>query len=142
MKTTATLSLILALSASAGAFAQSGDMKGMKDKDMHCMDMKGMDMKGMDMKNMDMDKCMKMMGGSDKASKETAHETSGVVKKVDPKKGMVTLAHEPVASLNWPAMTMGFQVKDKSLLEKMTVGKNVDVTFVKEGKDYVVTSVE
>lgn len=137
MKTTATISLILALSASASAFAQSGDMQGMKDKEMHCMDMKGMDMK-----NMDMEKCRNMMGSSDKASKEAAHETSGVVKKVDPKKGMVMLAHEPVASLNWPAMTMGFQVKERSLLEKMTVGKNVDVTFVKEGKNYVVTSVK
>lgn len=130
MKTTATLSLILALSASTGAFAQSGDMKGMKD--MHCMDMKGMDL----------EKCGKMMGGSDKASREAAHETSGVVKKVNPEKGIVTLAHEPVASLNWPAMTMGFQVKDKALMEKMTVGKNIDVLFVKEGKDYVVTSVK
>lgn len=132
MKTTATISLILALSASAGAFAQSGNMQGMKDKDMHCMDMK----------NMDMEKCRNMMGGSDKASKDAAHETSGVVKKVDPKKGMVMLAHEPVASLNWPAMTMGFQVKESALLEKMTVGKNVEVTFVKEGKNYVVTSVK
>ena len=50
MKLTAILSVILALSASSLALAQSG---GMKDMEMQkCMDMKGM--KGSDMKAMDM----------------------------------------------------------------------------------------
>lgn len=145
MKTTATLSLILALSVSGVAIAQSGDMKGMKDKGMHCMDMKGMegmDMKGMDMKGMDMDKCKEMMGSSDKASKDTVHKTSAVVKKADPEKGTVTLSHEPVATLSWPAMTMAFKVKDKALFDKLGTGKNVNVEFVKDGSNYVVTSVK
>jgi Cu(I)/Ag(I) efflux system protein CusF len=135
MKTTATLFLISALSFSGVAIAQSGDMKGMKDKGMHCMDMKGMDMKGMDM-----EKCKEMMGGSDKASKDAVHKTSAVVKKADPEKGTVTLAHEPVSTLSWPAMTMAFKVKDKALFDKLNAGKKVDVEFVKDGSDYVVTS--
>lgn len=143
MKTTATLSLILALSVSGAALAQSGDMKGMKDHGMKCGDMKGMKgMEGMDMKNMDMEKCMKMMGGSDKEAKGGAHKTSAVVKKANPEKGTVTLAHEPVETLSWPAMTMAFQVKDKALFDKLKDGKKVDVEFVKDGSDYVVTSVK
>jgi Cu(I)/Ag(I) efflux system protein CusF len=121
MKTIPTLSLLLALSVSGAAVAQSGDMGGMKDK--------GMDMKSMDMKG-------------DKASKDAIHETSAVVKKADPEKGKVTLAHEPVPSLSWPAMTMAFQVKDKALFDKLNAGKKVDVEFVKEGSNYVVTSVK
>jgi len=54
---------------------------------------------------------------------------------------MVTLAHEPVGTLNWPSMTMGFMVMDKALLEKLSVGKTVDFDFVQSGKGYAITSV-
>lgn len=141
MKTTATFTLILSLSASGAALAQLG---GMKEHGMKCGDMKGMKgmkgMEGMDMKNMDMEKCMKMMGGSDKVAKGEVHKTSAVVKKASPEKGTVTLAHEPVETLKWPAMTMAFQVKDKALFDKLKAGENVEVEFVKDGSDYVVTS--
>ena len=70
-----------------------------------------------------------------------AHQATGVVKKVDAKAGTVTLAHDPVKSLKWPAMTMGFQVKDKALLEKLQAGKKVDFEFVQQGRDNVITSV-
>jgi len=65
-----------------------------------------------------------------------------VVKKVDPKAGTVTLAHDPVKSLNWSAMTMGFTVKDKALLDKLQPGKKVEFEFVQQGKDYVITTVK
>src|SRR6266446_6669221 len=74
------------------------------------------DMKGMDMKNMDMSK--KPAASMPAAAKQTTHMAKGVVKKVDAKTGMVTVAHEPVKSMNWPAMTMAFKVKDKALLNK------------------------
>ena len=54
----------------------------------------------------------------------------------------VTLEHDPVKSLKWPAMTMGFSVKDKMLFEKMTVGKKVTVDLMKDGSQYVVTDVK
>jgi hypothetical protein len=44
-------------------------------------------------------------------------------------------AHEPIKSLKWPAMTMGFSVKDKSLFDKLKVGKKVDVEIAKQGSD-------
>ena len=44
--------------------------------------------------------------------------------------------------VNWPPMTMGFTVKDKMLLDKLTVDKKVNVEFKKEGSDYVVTAVK
>ncbi|MFH1820070.1 copper-binding protein [Thiobacillus sp.] len=87
-------------------------------------DMKGMDMSG-----------QKAMPGA-------AHKAIGVVKKIDAKTGMVTFAHGPVKSLNWPAMTMGFAVKDKALFDKLAVGKKVEFEFVKEGEGYTVTSVK
>jgi Cu(I)/Ag(I) efflux system protein CusF len=36
-------------------------------------------------------------------------------------------------------MTMGFVVRDKALFDSMSVGKKVDVEFVKDGGNYVIT---
>lgn len=105
------------------------------------------DMKGMDMKNMDAKSCQDMMKGMDmhqanKGSKATRHEAVGTAKSVDPAAGTVTLAHGPVKSLNWPAMTMGFAVKDKALFDKLSVGKKVDVEIVQQDDKYVITTVK
>lgn len=145
MKLVSTVTLIAALSFSAATFAQSGDMGGMKMGDkgtQNCTDMKGM--KGMDMKDMDAKKCQDMMKGMDTkgTAKSTAHEADAVVKEFDVTQGKVTLAHGPVKSLGWPAMTMAFGVKDKALYDKLAVGAKVHVGFKKEGDGYVVTSVK
>ncbi|PFH07775.1 Cu(I)/Ag(I) efflux system protein CusF [Collimonas sp. PA-H2] len=124
MKPTAALSLILALSASGAAFAQSGGAK--------TTEMKGMDMKAMPMDNMN----------SGSTAKTATHQATGVVKAVDTVKGTVTLAHGPVKTLNWPAMTMTFTVKDKMFFDKLAADKKVTIDFVKQGADYVVTSVK
>lgn len=76
------------------------------------------------------------------ASAQTNHLTTGIVKKVDAKTGVVTLAHDPVKSMNWPAMTMGFKVKDQMLLDKFAESKKVEVQFQQQGKDYVITGVK
>lgn len=118
-----TLSVAVGLSISGLAFAGSGDMHGMDmPKDMP-----------MDMHKGSMDK------GETKAE---SHQATGIVKSVDPSKGTVTLSHEPVKSLKWPAMTMGFGVKDKALLDKLKEGQKVEVEFVKEGTKYLITSVK
>ena len=143
MKFTTTLLIAITLAASSFAYAQTDGMKG--------MDMKGMDSKNcmdmMDKKDMDSKKCADMMKNMDpktkgKAAKKATHEAVAVVKSVDAANGKVTLSHEPIKSLNWPAMTMAFAVKDKTLLEKLTVGNKVDVEFKKQDSDYVITKVK
>ncbi|MCM2347729.1 MAG: copper-binding protein [Acidovorax soli] len=76
------------------------------------------------------------------ATGQSVHMARGKVTKVDAGANLVTLAHEPVKSLNWPAMTMGFQVKDKMLLDKLTVGRMVDFEFAQAGKGYAITGVK
>ena len=71
-----------------------------------------------------------------------AHKAIGIVKKVDVKAGTVTLAHEPVQSLKWPAMTMAFKVQDTVALEKLGEGRKVEVDFEQRGKDYVITGLK
>jgi Cu(I)/Ag(I) efflux system protein CusF len=102
------------------AHAQSQGMGG--------MDMKG-DMKGMDMK-------------SEKKAKSQTHKASGTVTKVDPAKSSVTIAHGPVQSMKWPAMTMTFKVNEKAMLDQLAKDKKVDFEFKQQGKDYVITSVK
>jgi len=69
------------------------------------------------------------------------HQAKGVVTRVDADRNRVTIKHDPVASLNWPSMTMGFTVKDKAVLDKLKKDRKIDFEFVQQGKDYVVTSV-
>jgi Cu(I)/Ag(I) efflux system protein CusF len=127
MKRIAAFSLLAAFTASGAAIAQPGNMKS-------CMEMKGMDMKA----------CRDMMNNQAQGVSRngTVHRTSAVVKAVDPGKGTVTLAHQAVESLKWPAMTMVFSVKDKALLGKLAVGKKVDVEFAQQGSEHVITAVK
>lgn len=79
---------------------------------------------GMSQSNMPKDH--KMDGMKDMASSPSAtagtHKGTGVVKKSDAARGMVTLDHEPVASMKWPAMSMEFEVADKKMLENVKPG--------------------
>jgi Cu(I)/Ag(I) efflux system protein CusF len=111
------------------------------------MDKKDMDMqKCMDMKGMDAQKCKEMMNDkpsmTDNRTPTTTYKATAVVKSVEVADGKVTLAHDAVKSLKWPAMTMAFAVKDKALFDQLATGKKVNVEFKKEGADYVVTAVK
>ena len=120
---TKSIAVAAALVASVGlAHAQSG-MKGMDMKD--DKGMKGMDMKGMDMK---------------KDGK--VHKAAGKVTKIDKEKGSVTIAHGPVASMNWPSMTMSFKAKEKAMLDKVKPGDQVEFSFVQSGKDHTITEIK
>ena len=127
MKVTSTITLILALSASGFATAQSGDMN-------HA------GMPGMQHRDMTIAEAGK--NAPDNMQKAPAYQAVAVVRAVDPAKGGVTLAHEAIQSLKWPAMTMSFVVKDNKLFDKLAVGSKVNVEFTKQGSDYVVTAVK
>lgn len=142
-------SLLVLLPLSAGlAIAQTHQGMPMTDAEMTkmCEQMmgKGHGGQGMDMKQMHA-RCQEHMKRDGKApAKATAgktHDAVAVVKQVDVAGGKVVLDHGPVDSLGWPAMTMGFVVKDKKLLGKLVVGQKVNVKFVQQGSQYVVTAV-
>lgn len=74
--------------------------------------------------------------------KNAVHHVAAVVKAIDAATGIVTLSHGPVTTLNWPPMTMGFKVKDTALMNQLAKDKKVEVDFVQNGSDYVVTVVK
>lgn len=114
MKQTATFSLFVALTLCSGVTV-AGEKMG--------------DMKGMDM-------------GTPSAVTVKIHKAVGVVKALDTKAGTVTFAHEPVKTLNWPAMSMTFSIHDKMFFDRLAEGKKVEFEFVQEGKAYVVKAVK
>lgn len=81
------------------------------------------------------------MDMSEMSTRTADNKGVGVVDAVDQAKGIVTLSHEPIASLGWPAMTMDFAVEDKKLFSKIVVGKKVQFQFIKQHNRYVVTGV-
>jgi Cu(I)/Ag(I) efflux system protein CusF len=48
---------------------------------------------------------------------------------VDPKAGTVTIAHQPISAIGWPAMTMPFKVADPALLDKLVAGSRIRFTL-------------
>lgn len=75
------------------------------------------------------------------ASSAQAHRALGMVKSVNAAKRTATIAHEPVLSLKWPAMTMSFKAKDKATFEQLKPGAEVNFEFEQRGKEYVITAV-
>lgn len=59
----------------------------------------------------------------------------GKVIDVDVKSNHITLNHAPIAELGWPAMTMGFKVKDNKQLTKLKAGDDVEFDLKAEASD-------
>ena len=51
--------------------------------------------------------------------------TDGVVRRVDPANGKLTLRHGPIVNLDMPAMTMVFRVQPPGLMNTLKVGDAV-----------------
>ena len=71
----------------------------------------------------------------------TRYHAVGVVRSVDARSGKVMIAHEPIASLGWPAMVMAFQVRDPRLLAKLRAGSAIAFDFEQTTDGYLVTTI-
>ena len=68
--------------------------------------------------------------------------TDGEVRKIDLEAGKVTLKHADIKSLDMPAMTMVFAVKDKAMLDKLKTGDKVKFKVVNDGGKFTVTEIQ
>jgi len=64
--------------------------------------------------------------GTQPAVPQQMHKGRGTVSELDAAKGRVELDHEPIASLQWPRMKMGFLVEDKGQLAALKKGDAVE----------------
>ncbi|MBZ0134426.1 MAG: copper-binding protein [Rhodanobacter sp.] len=65
----------------------------------------------------------------------------GVVKAVDTAKNTITLQHEAIAAIGWPAMTMPFKVASPELLKHVKVADKVQFTFRQASTGSTVTAI-
>ncbi len=66
-----------------------------------------------------------MPGMSVPASATKTGKGTGVITEIDAKASTVTIKHQPIAALGWPAMTMGFKANPPSLLKGLKVGQAI-----------------
>ena len=76
----------------------------------------------------------------DEAPATTASAT-GTVEAVDAAAGKITIAHDPVASLDWPAMTMRFKATPEQIAS-VQPGQAVRFEFEARGMDGTITAIE
>lgn len=68
--------------------------------------------------------------------------TGAEVRKIDPSTGKITLKHEDIKNLDMPAMTMVFQVRDKSLFDRVKAGDKVRFVAESDKGAYFVTKLQ
>jgi Cu/Ag efflux protein CusF len=80
------------------------------------------------------------MGKNMSCTNQTAQGT-GVVEAIDTAKGTITIKHQAIASIHWPAMTMTFKADPPNLLKDVKVGEKVNFTLHPAGANSTVTAV-
>jgi Cu(I)/Ag(I) efflux system protein CusF len=59
------------------------------------------------------------------ASATKTGKGAGVITEIDQKGGTLTIKHEAIKTLGWPAMTMSFRAAPASLLKGLKVGQKI-----------------
>ncbi len=77
--------------------------------------------------------------GQDSAAAKTI-STTGTVKKIHQNKNMLTIAHEPVPELEWPAMTMGFKATEEQI-NQVQEGDKIRFEFTSKGMNNSIVSI-
>lgn len=63
---------------------------------------------------------------------EMQHQGEGSIEAIDFAHATITLAHGPISSLKWPAMTMDFRVAEPALLQTFKPGQQVTFEIAEE----------
>jgi RND family efflux transporter MFP subunit len=75
-------------------------------------------------------------------SKTVGHSATGVLEE-DYGDGNVSITHEPIPSLKWPAMTMDFALANPSLVANVKPGSAIDFEIVERGQgEWVITKLQ
>lgn len=82
------------------------------------------------------------MAGMQHGAKAAEASGVGIVRAIDSARGTITLQHQPIASIGWPAMTMTFKVVPPGLLKGVKVGEKVQFTLHPAGMASTVTAIK
>jgi Cu/Ag efflux protein CusF len=77
------------------------------------------------------------------SAQQAVHVAQGTVNSIDQAAGTVNISHGPVASANWPAMSMTFKLANPSEVSGVEPGQRVDFKFtIAGGMDATVTELK
>jgi Cu/Ag efflux protein CusF len=68
------------------------------------------------------------------------YSAEGIIKAIAPDK--LTISHEPIPSLGWPAMTMNFALAEQSLSQDLKIDDQVRFDFTAQGNTYIIIELE
>lgn len=68
--------------------------------------------------------------------------SDGVIRKIDVKRGKVTVKHGEIVNLDMPPMSMVFNIKDVDLLEGLEKGDKVKFAAMEEGGKLFITDIQ
>ncbi|HGW6105589.1 TPA: cation efflux system protein CusF [Citrobacter werkmanii] len=74
-----------------------------------------------------------MMNMQPAAQQEQRISATGVIEAVDMESKKVTIKHDPIPAVNWPAMTMRFTLVADTRADDIKPGDKVAFTFVQQG---------
>lgn len=66
---------------------------------------------------------------------ENSVMAQGIIKSMDPVKHTMTIQHQPIPALGWPAMTMSFQIKKEIAFYPFKVNQEIQFVLQKDDKD-------
>jgi Cu(I)/Ag(I) efflux system membrane fusion protein len=76
------------------------------------------------------------------AAQRAEHMAEGTLNSIEQAGGRVNITHGPVASANWPGMTMSFKLADAAAASDLKPGQRVQFHFtIESGMDATVTQI-
>jgi len=75
-------------------------------------------------------------------AQKVSEVTEGEVRRVNKEAQKITIRHAEIKSLDMPAMTMVFQVKDPAMLDQVKTGDRVKFRVENVGGAFVVNEIE
>ncbi len=74
-----------------------------------------------------------MMNMAPAAQQEQVISATGVIESIDAESKKITIKHDPIPAVNWPAMTMRFTQVADTRADDIKPGDKVAFTFVQQG---------
>ncbi|KTD32225.1 copper/silver efflux system, membrane fusion protein [Legionella nautarum] len=82
---------------------------------------------------------------SNQLSATSANKTAegfGTIKEVNSAKHSLTIQHEAIPSLNWPAMEMNFSVSQEIVLDGLKTGESIQFNLEKKNNQFIITKIK
>jgi len=82
------------------------------------------------------------MNAASDASSQQIINSNGVVKDIDMNSKKITISHEAIPEVGWPAMTMRFTfMNEDDTINALKTGNHVDFSFIQQGNISLLKSI-